>query len=156
MVQTEASRVVEEEGAGRKDTSPERGQDCLSGLPKGAVGNLGVPESPGASAGAGKEDARGTGWALGQGREGIQDRAACWACRSWCTGGCKWNSVALRGHRGRGGAQRAQGTEEEANAGEQGDSSEGEGALVDIHVQYERTSETQPKDEDHNTLRRQI
>lgn len=78
--------------------------------------------------------------ALGRGREGIRDEAACWACRCWCTEGCKRNSVASRGHRGTEGARRAQATEEGANAGVQEGNSEVEAALVDIRVQDERTS----------------
>lgn len=104
-------------------------------------------------AGVGKEGARGTadpGRVPGQGRGGNQDEAARWACRCWCTEGYRWNNEALKGHRGKEGAWRAQGTEEEANAGGQGGNSEGEGALVDTHVQDERTSsETRPKDEDY-------
>lgn len=102
---------MEEVEAGRKDMSPEKGQGHLQGQAKGAGENYGVLGSPGAEAGVGKEGARGTadpGRALGQGREGIRDEAACWACSCWRTEGCTWNSGALRGHRGREGARRAQ------------------------------------------------
>lgn len=85
--------------------------------------------------------------ALKWGKEGIQDEAACWACRCWCTEGCRWNSEASRDHRCTEGAWRAQGTEWGANAGAQAGNSEGEGVLVGIHDQDERTfSETRTKD----------
>lgn len=85
-VQREASRVEQEEVAGRTDTTPERGREQT----KGAGENQGVPESP-VEGVEGKEGARGTEgpeMSLGLGREGIRDEAASWAGRCCCTEGC--------------------------------------------------------------------